>query len=288
MKNTLMLAALVACASFSAYAQKEYKLQYSFKKGETFEWAQSSSVKQHIAGPGFEQNNESTSKVSALMKVTEVTSTGAKFEMEYVKISTVSPQAGINMDSEGDTTKNMLNKIMQAMKGKKFNFTVSKAGIIESIENTDNLWSGVTAKNGFPDAQAGPMKAQLENSFGKNAIKQGLESGFIKYPDNKIKVGLTWNNKTEIGVPIPLKTDYTWTLESATDPAGVLVGDGQITTTDTTKVVTLQQGLKATTNFKGRRVLKGNVNLSTGWPETFKILCRTKRIYDFACWWSNS
>jgi len=271
MKKIILLSALVVGTSFFAVAQKEYKLQYSFKKGDTYEWSQSRSVKQHIAGPGFDQNSETIIKANALVKITELTHIGAKFEMEYTKVSTSNAQASIQMDSEGDTTKNLPNKIMQAMKGKKFNFTLTKDGTIESIENAENLWAGLTAANGFKEAQVVPIKQSLENSFGKNSIKTDLEAGMIKYAENKIKVGLTWNTKNETGTPIPLKTENVWTLESVEDPAAVVVGDGQIVTTDTTKVITLPQGIKATTNFKGRRVAKSHVNLNTGWPETCKV-----------------
>jgi hypothetical protein len=275
MKKIVFLSALI-CFFFSANAQKEYKLQYSFKKGDTYEWSQSASVKQHLVGPGFDQNNESTVKANALLKIVELTAKGAKFEIEYTKLYTNVPQANMLMDSDGDTTKNLPNKIMQAMKGRKFNFSLTKEGTVESVENDENLWSGLTVANGFKEAQVAPMKQALENSFGKNSIKASLETAMIKYPENKIKVGLTWNNKNEIGSPIPLKTENVWTLESAEDPAAVVVGDGQIATTDTTKVITLPQGFKATTNFKGRRVVKSHVNLATGWPETSKAYAEQK------------
>jgi hypothetical protein len=276
MKKFLFLSVLFIGISFLASAQKEYKLQYSFKKGDNYEWSQSSLAKQHIVGPGFDQNNESTIKANALMKIVELTSKGAKLEMEYTKVYVNIPQANMQMDSEGDTAKNLPNKIAQAMKGKKFNFSLTKDGTVESIENDENLWTGLTAANGFKEAQVAPMKQALQNSFGKNPIKASLETAMIKYPENKIKVGLTWNSKNEIGAPIPLKTDNVWTLESAEDPSAVVVGDGQIATTDTTKVITLPQGFKATTNFKGRRVVKSNVNLTTGWPETSKAYAEQK------------
>jgi hypothetical protein len=180
------------------------------------------------------------------------------------------------MDSDGDTTKNLPNKIMQAMKGKKFNFSLTKEGVIESVENSENLWAGLTPANGFKDDQIAPMRQGLENSFGKNSIKSGFEAAMIKYPEHKIKVGLTWNTSTETGAPIPLKAENVWTLESVEDPNAVVVGDGKIATTDTTKVITLPQGLKATTNFKGRRVVKGHVNLATGWPENIKTYAEQK------------
>jgi len=276
MKRIVVAAVLCIGLTFFASAQKEYKLQYSFKKGDAYEWSQSALVKQHIAGPGFDQNSETTVTANALMKVTELTTNGAKFEIEYTKLYTNIPQANILMDSDGDTTKNLPNKIMQAMKGKKFNFSLTKDGTVESIENIENIWAGLTAANGFKEEQVTPTKQGLENSFGKNSIKSNLEAAMIKYPEHKIKVGLTWNSKFETGAPFPLKTENVWTLESAEDAAAVVVGDGQIATTDTTKVITLPQGFKATTNFKGRRVVKSNVSLTTGWPEKSKTYAEQK------------
>ncbi|HEV8513873.1 MAG TPA: DUF6263 family protein [Cyclobacteriaceae bacterium] len=276
MKKFLSLSALFVGITFFASAQKEYKLQYSFKKGDTYDWSQSASMKQHIAGNGFEQNVETVIKASALMKITELTSKGAKFEIEYTKLSANISPGNMQMDSEGDTTKNLPNKIMQVMKGKKFNFVLTKDGAIESIENDENLWSGLTTANGFKEDQVAQYKQGLQNSFSKNSIKNSLETAMIKYPENKVKVGLTWNSKNEITAPIPIKTENVWTLESAQDPAAVVVGDGQIATTDTTRVITLPQGFKATTNFKGRRVVKSHVNLATGWPETSKAYAEQK------------
>src|SRR5579871_3298814 len=150
MKRVLLLAAFFASNSL-AFAQKEYKLQYTFKKGEAFEWNQTVTVKQHLAGPGFDQNNESSVIANALVSVIEVTATGAKFEIEYTKLLTKIGQANLTLDSEGDTTKNLQNKVMRALKGKKFQFNLLKNGTVESIENTDNLWSGLTPANGFKE-----------------------------------------------------------------------------------------------------------------------------------------
>jgi len=275
MKKILFLSALIVGTSFLATAQKEYKLQYSFKKGDTYEWTQSKSVKQHLAGGGLDQNNESSLKANALMKVVEVTPKGAKFEMEYTKLYDNIPAANMLMDSDGDTTKNLPNKIVRAMKGRKFNFTLAKDGTVESVENDENIWAGLTLANGFKEAEIAPMKQLLEYAFGKNLIKATLEDAMVKYPEHKIKVGITWNNQNEIGAPLPLKTENVWTLESAVDPTAVVVGDGQIATIDSTKVITLQ-GFKATTNFKGRRVVKSHVNLATGWPETSKAYAEQK------------
>lgn len=278
MKKITLLFFYVAGISLSALAQKEHHLHYTFKKGDTYEWSQSATVKQHITVAGQDQNIETTLKATALLKVIELVKDGGKFEIEYTKISSTVPAAGLNLDSEGDTTKNIGNKILQAMKGKKFTFTLSKNGTVDNVENVENIWSGLTPANGFKAAETAQMKAGLENQFSKASIKNSLEAGLISYPENKIKVGITWSTKKSIANPLPLGTDYVWTLESAQEPSATVVGDGKIASTDTTKIVSLQQGLKATTNFKGRTVSKVNINLATGWPESCKAYTEQKGV----------
>jgi len=51
-----------------------------------------SSVKQHVAGPGFDQNNETSAAVNAVMKVTERMQPEPKFEIEYTKLSPRCPR----------------------------------------------------------------------------------------------------------------------------------------------------------------------------------------------------
>ena len=274
MKKFLTVAVILATCAFSN-PPKELQLHYVFKKGETFEWSQTSAVTQHIVVAGQDQNVETGVKATMLMKTIEVKAGTAKFEIEYSSIvMKMKTQLGdMSMDSEGDTTK-VFNKIMAALKGKKFNFTLTKNGVVESVDNTENLWSGLTKLS--QDPHVAQMKAQIEKSFGKASFKRNIESGFVYYPEQKLQAGSTWKHASDIGMDLPLKIANNWTLESVTEPTAVIVSDGEIVTTDSTKVIPMFGQFKATANLKGRQVTKSTISTTTGWPQTCKSYSELK------------
>ena len=274
-KVILGVLAIVVCAF--TFPAKEVKLQYTFTKGDTYDFSQTASITQQISTAGFEQNIET--KIAALikMKVIEVTSTGGKFEVEYdgFSLSSRTGQGTITMDSKGDTS-NVQNKLIRALIGKKFNFTMTRNGSVESVENIDNLWSGLNSKQGVDQAQLMQVRQSLEQTIGKQSFKSSIESAFANYPEHKVQAGTTWKHSSQGGNSIPMNINNVWTVESIAEPHAILINDAQITTTDTTKAVTLQQGIKAIPNLKGRTVLKSTVSLKSGWPQSGKSYSEIK------------
>ena len=264
----ILAVALTACLCAFTNPPKELQLKYVFKKGDSYEWNQAVMQTQNIAVAGQEIKNEIGTKGAMLIKIVEVSGSNAKFEAEYTSISmkVKSMQGDMAMDSEGDTT-NVLNKIVNKMKGKKFTFTLSKFGVVESIDNIENLWSGLSK---VTDVMATQMKPQIEKSFGKTEFKRSIESSLVFYTDQKVQAGSTWKQKIAGASELPLQTDNVWTLESVTEPNGIVVSDGVISTTDTTKVIPMMGAFKATANLKGRQVTKYTISLAHGWPQSCK------------------
>lgn len=274
MKKLLAFAVIAITCAFTN-PPKELQLHYVFKKGETFEWSQTTATTQHILVAGQDQNVETGIKSTMLMKTIEVKAGTAKFEMEYTSIvMKMKTQMGeMLMDSEGDTSK-VLNKVMMALKGKKFNFTLTKNGLVESVENIENVWSGLAKLS--QDPMVAQMKPQIEKSFGKNSFKKSIEGGFVFYPEQKLQAGSTWKHTKEASMDIPMQIADNWTLESVTEPTAVVVSDGEITTTDSTKVIPMFGSYKATANLKGRQVTKSTVSTTMGWPQTSKSYSEIK------------
>lgn len=275
MKRILVIALTAVICAFTN-PPKELQLKYAFKKGESFEWTQTIMQTQNIAVAGQEIKNETGTKINALMKVLETSGSSAKFEIEYTSISikSKSTQGDITMDSEGDTT-SVVNKMASKMKGKKFTFTLSKFGIVEAVENVENIWSGIGE---LSDPIAVQMKAQMGRAyFGKTAVKTNIENSLAYYADQKVQVGSTWKQTiTGFNETLPLQINNVWTLESVTDPTGVVVSDGVISTIDTTKVFAMMGAFKATSSLKGRQVTKSTISTTHGWPQTCKSYSEIK------------
>ena len=179
------------------------------------------------------------------------------------------PITEIVMDSRGDSSQ-AVNKVVRAMMGKKFNFTLSADGVVSAVENTDNLWSGMGAIKGVSDAQVKQIRQSLEQSFAKNSFKGSLEQGLPFFPENKVHAGSTWKNKTGVGMNFPIQVENTWSLISFSDAQALLKSEGQVSTLDSTKINTLPGGIKATFSLRGTQVAKHNINRATGWPQEGK------------------
>ena len=143
------------------------------------------------------------------------------------------------------------------------------------MEGTDNLWSGF-GKLGLSEAQLGQMKPALDQSFGKDSFKRSMEGAFVYYPEQKVTAGSTWKNIHIGNNKLPIQTENVWTLESIAEPTAVVISDGVISTTDTTKVIAPQPGLRATASLKGRQVTKSTVSVAHGWPLTCKSYSEIK------------
>jgi hypothetical protein len=275
MKKIFAGAIFIAACSFT-FPAKEISLKYVFKKGDSYEWTQKANATQHIVVAGMDQNVVTSIDAICDMKVVDIIGTSAKFEISYRSLSSKSklPQGDMVMDSEGDTAV-IYTKLMRAMKEKKFNFTLTKNGSVESVDGIDNLWSGF-GKLGLSEAQLGQMKQVLDQSFGKDSFKRSIEGAFVYYPEQKVQTGSTWKNVHAANSKLPIQTENVWTLESITEPNAIVISDGVITTTDTTKVITPQPGLRATASLKGRQVTKSTVSVSHGWPLTCKSYSEIK------------
>ncbi|MBS1489908.1 MAG: hypothetical protein JSS93_05235 [Bacteroidetes bacterium] len=274
MKKNFVFISLLTLGSF-AFTGKEFPSRYTFKKDHIYELLQTSTMTQYIAVAGTEQTVSYTIKGGMKLKTIEATGTSGKFEIEYTSLSMKIKMPQMEMDSEGDTTKpanKITNKLISAMLRKKFNFTLAKDGSVASVENIENLWSGLNNQ----DPVMMQMKGQLEQSFGKEPFRRSLEEIFVFYPDTKIQTGSTWKKISSTGSTLPLQISSEYTLQSITEPSALIISDGQISTTDTTKVINAQGGFKATASLKGRQVVRSTVSATSGWPESGKLYSEVK------------
>jgi hypothetical protein len=129
-----------------------------------------------------EQNTENQYQSEVLVKVAEVTPTGARLEATYTKLKnmTQSPMGENLMDSHGAADK-METKIFQSILNRPFFIIITKTGTVEKIEGADNLWGG------FKDLEIDDQKKKvilesLEMMLGEGALKSNFQSAFIPYP----------------------------------------------------------------------------------------------------------
>jgi hypothetical protein len=101
--------------------------------------------------------------------------------------------------------------IMDSLIGKSFGLTVAPNGNIISVNGLDKLlqaFSGGDAK----------MQAGIKNQLSDTGVRMMMQNSFDMYPGHAVKVGDTWNKKTQMTFSgIDVNVDNTYTLTSVQD-----------------------------------------------------------------------
>lgn len=265
---------------FSAftYPAKEVKLEYIFKVGDVHEWIQTTkqTITQSVPGAGEMTVNISLDGAMQL-KVVGLTGTGAKVETTYSKIKMLmkmpAPMGDVTMDSEG-IDDNMQNKLMKTMTKKPFYIFMNKQGVIEKVEGTENLYSGIS-ELGMDSAAADQAKQSLKQAMSEQSIKASIEMSLMQYPAGKVKIGDTWKNTVSTALNFPMQINNTWTFEKLEGTVASIASDGIVVTTDKDKTTTIN-GMQAKVDLSGRQMTKGTVDLKSGWPSKMEVISEIK------------
>lgn len=250
---------------------KDIRLQYVFKAGDQYDWVQTTNQKIKQSVGGMNQEIESAVDGTTQLKVTEITSTGAKIEIEYSRLTSrmKTPMGEIVMDSEAENGNNE-SKVIKAMTRKKFYLFMNKNGVIEKIEGMENLWSDFSSI-GLDSLTEITMKKTMERVFGADALKANLEMALAYYPEEKVKKGDNWKRITSGSLNFPLQIESTWKLDDINNATASLSSEGSVTTVNKDQITDLPNGLKTKFNLSGTQRVSGTVNINSGWPSELKI-----------------
>jgi len=270
MRTFSLISFVVIAFGFSHYPNA-VKLEYVFKVGDEYVMSQSTKqvLKQTIMGTEQKGENEYTGDM--MMKVQEVTTDGAKLEMQFIKLKSksVTVLGEVLMNSEGDAEQ-VQNKMLKAMMNKPFTVTANRSGQIVNVEGADNLWSDLSSMN-LDDNAAATAKQTLQQFMDDSSLKSNIEQAMVRYSDAKVKEGDKWNSMTQLPMDFPIKVDNSWSLVSVSGGTANVNADGIFTTTDKEKTIDLPNGIKAKVDLSGAQQLKSTVNVKTGWATDLMI-----------------
>lgn len=276
MKSLRFIALFLIATAFTFEPAKPLKLQYTFAVGDNYQLTQSSkqNIKQNIPGMGEMVIDVVLDGVMNL-KVAELTPTGAKLETTYtsIKMNTKSPMGDVVMDSEGPAD-NMQNKMIKALTGRAIFVFLDKQGKVEKVENTENLYSGLS-ELGLDEAGVAAAKQAMQQALGESSLKASIEMVLNSYPETAVKVGDTWKSSIGSAMSFPVKTDNVWTLSKVEGNVANIDGEGTVITTDKEKITPVN-GMKAKADLNGRQAMKSVVDVKTGWPTEVKTLSEIK------------
>ena len=254
----------------------DVKLQYQFKQGDQYVWSQDTKQKIKQTVMGMDQDSENLYQSEFILKVVEVTTTGAKLEATFTKLknSSKSPMGANQMDSDGPADK-MENKIFQSMINKPFFVFLSSSGNVEKIEGAQNLWSGFDSLE-MDDARKKTIRESLQMMLGEEALKSSFQSAFVPYPEKKIKQGDKWTSTQNVVMNFAMSIENNWSLVTMSSDGADLFAEGIFKTTDKEKIIDLPGGLKAKSDLNGKQAIKTKVNSKSGWPSKQEMLVELK------------
>ena len=274
--KTSHLAVILIIGSGFTTPLNTVKLEYVFKLGDEYIMKQitKQTIKQSIMGT--EQNSENSYSGEMSFKVIEITNTGAKLETQFLSLKNRSKttMGDVTMDSEGSED-NLQNKIIKSIVGKPFYITLNKTGLVESVQDVENLWSGLDSV-GLDENAINSTKQSFEQLLGKKSLKNSMEQAMVYYTEKKVRQGDVWTSTNEFPMDFPIQIDNSWNLADLGATTAKVNADGIFTTTDKEKAVNLPGGIQARVDLAGKQTMKANVHLDTGWPSDLHITSELK------------
>jgi hypothetical protein len=266
---------LILLCAFT-FPDKKVKFEYTFKKGDTYEFMQTGiqNLKQTLPGMG-EMTTEIIATGVLTFKIVDLTAEGAKIEAKYtqLKMEFKGPMQ-IAMDSES-TLEDTQNKIVKSMMNKPFFFEITKRGVVEKTENVENVYSGLNTL-GLDETTLATAKQVFQQSISEENFKALIETGLINYSQDAVKAGDTWKSISGVTLNFPVQSENTWNLKSIEGNMATINSDGIVSNKDKEREISLPNGLKAKTDLSGKQSSESKVDIKSGWPTETKVLSEIK------------
>lgn len=211
---------------------------YSLTKGDTF--TSTSVIDQVITQSVMGQSMEIKQITTTSEKIEVVGVDGDSFILSLTNLSTKleanTPQGSQTIDSEGNGSSDGLYK---ALKGKSYQFTLSKNGMVSNITGLSALRDSLTKElTGTPFATA---LDQVLASFSDKSIQSSLENRFSIFAEDGSEQWTTSREMTINNMPVSVESEYLYASDD------VIMVNSQLTIKD--KIVAM--GTEMDANLSG-------------------------------------
>jgi hypothetical protein len=128
---------------------------------------------------------------------------------------------GVNIDFDSDSkpdssdmVSGAMGKMLGALKGGQFGFTMNEQGKIGSVTGINDMMQRILTSVDVSGSAS--IVAGMNNVFNEENFKQNIQQSFGMYPDKPVKPGDTWMNTMDMtNQNMPMKIESNYTLESA-------------------------------------------------------------------------
>jgi hypothetical protein len=220
---------LLSCNNTPGKSGDAIDLKFNLAKGDSYDYNMdmNMSMKGNINGQAMNVTNKMA--MGYHFGVTGDSAGWKKISSTISRIAmNINAGSGVNINYDSDKpvdTSDMVNgtmgKVLGAMKGGEFTFTMNDKGQIGSVTGITEMMNKMMAS--VPNA--GAMAGSMGSAFNEDNFKQNIQQAFGMYPSKPVKPGDTWTsvmNTNNAGMSI--KMNNTYTLESVSgDNANIKV-----------------------------------------------------------------
>ncbi len=256
--------ALLFCIMGSSLWGQE-KLQYNLNKGDVFNIRQDAqqTIVQEIDGAAHEITND----ISGLLEFKVIETSPDAYTMEVtfrdlnLKMTSNIQGELVNVNAKEIDENNVQSRIFNSLLNVPIHIVLASNGDVLEVKGGDSLVTKMTKASGVTDEfSLNIMKASLNKEFGSEALSNSYEQMTYIYPNDKIRVGDTWEN-TFAG---ELNARNTWKLEALNHSNAIISGTAIIVMDIKEPATTMQldgtQNTQITTDFKSGFIVKMKVD----------------------------
>ncbi len=274
LKAKLIAFTMLFIFAFNSNAQK-YELGYNLQKNEVYNQNLKCniSIKQEVGGQKMDINMSVNSASS--FKIIDIKADVYKAKVTYDKIS-----MDMNMGMGGDAmnkVKEMMDKMMNSIKGKSFEMEMTKKGKVNSVKGMDSLFMGMfDSIPNMPEEAKAQMRTQVEESMGEKSFIANMEQMTAFFPANAVAVGEKWTNTNTVNSStLSLTMNGEFTLKEVKADYYIITGSGNVTTPDNAQTKKTN-GMEMKMNMGGLITYTLKIDRKTGWLINVEILQNLK------------
>jgi hypothetical protein len=202
-----------------------------------------------------------------------ISSTIDRFKMKMgfggfnIDVDTDKPLPSMGTTEDGKDPMKMVNSIFGAIKGRKFTMKVDAEGKVQEVTGFENMAALIVDSLGLGEEEKKEMTKQFDGQFNAKNMQGQFDRFLYIFPNKEVKVGDTWQKKSDVGGPMAGKYNSTYKV---TDIEGEMV-----TLDETTKMESADEKMKMKGDITGTIVVDSKTGLVVTADQEMKITTET-------------
>jgi hypothetical protein len=232
-------------------------------------------INQTVMGQVMNIAMDITAKVSFDVQSFEEGMYQIKVKYDEMKMAIDAGQGSIEFGSALEAMRSPLDSIMLGLTESSFSMSVTPKGKVTEVKDLDKIFDNLFSSFGsFTDQEKSQMRAQIEDTYGQEALKSNFEQSFVFIPEDAVAVGDKWELNSVLSGQYPVKVNGKYSLKSVTDSTYTIANSSEINMNSDEKINT--QGIDMNMEITGTMAGDIVIEKTTGWilnsmiEQTFK------------------